>query len=70
MTDHRHHPGPLDLRERAAAGEPGTAMPSHGDHAGHGDHAAMFRDRFWFSLVLAIPVVFWSEGFQMLLGYT
>ncbi len=38
-------------------------------HESHGDHAAMFRDRFWFSLVLAIPVVFWSEGFQMLLGY-
>jgi Cu2+-exporting ATPase len=29
----------------------------------------MFRDKFWLSLVLTIPVVFWSEHVQMLLGY-
>jgi Cu2+-exporting ATPase len=29
----------------------------------------MFRDRFWLSLVLTIPVVFWSVHVQMLLGY-
>jgi P-type Cu2+ transporter len=30
----------------------------------------MFRSRFWLSLVLTLPVVFWSEHIQMLLGYT
>ncbi len=30
----------------------------------------MFRDRFWLTLVLAIPVVLYSEMFQDLLGYT
>ena len=29
----------------------------HDGHGGHGDHAARFRDRFWLSLVLTIPVV-------------
>jgi len=29
----------------------------------------MFRDRFWLSLVLTIPVVYWSAHIQELLGY-
>ena len=32
-------------------------------------HISMFRDRFWLSLLLAVPVVFFSEMFQELLGY-
>ncbi|MEV8375345.1 copper-translocating P-type ATPase [Kribbella sp. NPDC056861] len=39
------------------------------DHSGHGDHAAQFKDRFWVSLGLAAPVVFFSEMFADLLGY-
>jgi len=41
----------------------------HGGHVGHGDHAAQFKDRFWISLALAAPVVFFSEMFADLLGY-
>ncbi len=40
---------------------------SHGEHAGHS--TAMFRDRFWISLILAVPVVAFSPMFTMLLGY-
>ena len=40
-----------------------------GSHAGHGDHAAVFRDRFWLTLVLAVPVVAFSGMFQALAGY-
>jgi P-type Cu2+ transporter len=29
----------------------------------------MFRDKFWLSLILTIPVVFWSAHIQELLGY-
>ena len=36
------------------------------DHAGH---ESAFRDRFWVTLALAVPVVFFSEMFQMLLDY-
>jgi P-type Cu2+ transporter len=29
----------------------------------------MFRDRFWLTLLLTLPVVFWAEHIQELLGY-
>ncbi|TDC13928.1 heavy metal translocating P-type ATPase [Kribbella albertanoniae] len=41
----------------------------HGGHSGHGDHAAQFKDRFWISFGLSVPVVFFSEMFADLLGY-
>jgi P-type Cu2+ transporter len=47
---------------------------SHHGHHGHDAHAGhsveMFRSKFWLSLLLTLPVVFWSEHIQMLLGYT
>ena len=39
----------------------------HDTHAGHS--VAMFRDKFWLSLVLTIPVVAWSNDPQAWLGY-
>lgn len=59
------------------------APANHGSHAGHGAHAGhdahdrhaghspeMFRQKFWLSLLLTIPVVVWSQHIQDLLGYT
>jgi Cu2+-exporting ATPase len=54
----------------------GHAMPAptpghaggHDKHAGHS--VAMFRDRFWISLLLTLPVLVWSPDLQMWLGYT
>jgi Cu2+-exporting ATPase len=46
------------------------AQEPHGGHAAHGDHAAQFRDRFWWSLVLSVPVVAFSSMFADLVGYT
>jgi P-type Cu2+ transporter len=40
---------------------------SHDRHAGHS--AAMFRDKFWLSIALTIPVIFWSADVQRWLGY-
>jgi Cu2+-exporting ATPase len=40
----------------------------HDKHAGHS--VAMFRDRFWLSLILTLPVVFYSETIQNWFGYT
>ncbi len=46
----------------------------HAGHEGHDKHAghsvAMFRDRFWLSVLLTIPVLVWSEMVQGWLGYT
>ena len=42
----------------------------HGDHSEHAGHSvAMFRDRFWLTLAMSVPVIWFSEMFQMLLGY-
>src|SRR5258708_26954602 len=43
----------------------------HGSHDRHTGHSvAMFRDKFWLSFALTIPVVFWSPDIQHWLGYT
>ncbi len=41
----------------------------HSGHRGHAGHAAIFRRRFWVSLVLSVPVVAFSHMFADLLGY-
>jgi len=44
---------------------------AHGGHDRHAGHSvAMFRDKFWLSLALTIPVVAWSTDVQHWLGYT
>jgi Cu2+-exporting ATPase len=40
----------------------------HDRHAGHS--VVMFRDKFWLSLALTIPVVVWSSDVQRWFGYT
>lgn len=40
----------------------------HDKHAGHS--VAVFRDKFWLSLVLTVPVIFFSETIQGWFGYT
>ena len=40
----------------------------HG-HGGHGDHGSMFRRRFWWSLLLTVPVVVTSEMVMDWFGY-
>jgi Cu2+-exporting ATPase len=60
-TDHDEHGGHADQAD-------------HQDHGGHDKHAGhspgMFRDRFWLSLALSIPVIFFSEMIQEWFGYT
>ena len=53
------------------AGEPDDQQQdAHEGHGGHDDHAAQFRDRFWLTLVLSVPVVIWSPMIQDWFGYT
>lgn len=53
---------------------PSSDHHGHDAHGGHDKHAghsvAMFRDRFWLSLLLTLPVVFYSEMIQEWFGYT
>src|SRR6267142_4792950 len=51
------------------AGHKMADMPGgHDRHAGHS--VAMFRDKFWLSFALTIPVVVWSSDVQQWFGYT
>jgi Cu2+-exporting ATPase len=51
------------------AGHKMADMPGgHDRHSGHS--VAMFRDKFWLSFALTIPVVVWSSDIQHWLGYT
>src|SRR5215831_8152759 len=58
-TDHMqmHGGSPRDLQ----------AHSGHDQRTGHS--VAMFRDKFWLSLALTLPVVFWSSEVQHWLGY-
>ena len=64
MTDahvhHRHH-----RHDQPRIGR--TDRGAHDKHEGHSPEK--FRDRFRLSLLLTLPVVFWSDHIQMLLRY-
>jgi Cu2+-exporting ATPase len=55
----------------AHAGHGGhDAHAGHGGHDAHAGHSvAMFRDKFWLTLLLTIPIVIWSSDIQEWLGF-
>jgi P-type Cu2+ transporter len=64
---HEHHG-----HSHAAHGEP--ALPRHESaHEGHDKHAghsvAMFRNKFWVSLALTVPILIWGHMLPRLFGY-
>lgn len=62
----------MDMEEHSGH----TESTDHGGHEGHGGHAdhsgheEIFRRKFWVSLLLSIPVLLFSQGFQSLLGFS
>jgi Cu2+-exporting ATPase len=64
---------PTTVDHSAHAGHNMPANMDHSAHAGHGadhsGHEQMFRVRFWWSLLLSIPVLLYSEMIQMWLGF-
>jgi Cu2+-exporting ATPase len=46
-----------------------TGHEGHAAHADHTGHEKMFRNRFWVSLALSIPVLIFSPMIQHLLGF-
>jgi len=71
-SDHAAHGGHADPAARddhaAHREHAGSGGGGHDRHAGHS--VAMFRDKFWLSFLLTLPVIAWSEDPQMWLGYT
>ena len=75
-THRRDLSDPHDIDHQATVEAEHAAMNhgTHGRHAGHDKHAghsvAMFRDRFWLSLILSIPIVLYSHMVQEWLRFT
>jgi Cu2+-exporting ATPase len=73
--EHQHH----SAHEVGTPEHQGEAAAIHGQHAGHGGqgghgkhaghHVEMFRRRFWWSLLLSIPVVVTSHMVMDWFGY-
>ena len=79
MPDHSdHNPGDhaahRSHQDHAMPVEQEMLHEAHSAHAGHGTdhsgHEQMFRVRFWWCLLLSIPVLLYSEMIQMWLGFT
>lgn len=47
-----------------------AAHAGHGAHVDHSGHEQMFRQRFWVSALLSIPVLLFSEMIQEWLGFS
>jgi Cu2+-exporting ATPase len=70
---HQHAQGnePGHHHAQHAQRAPNDTHGGHGRHDKHAGHSpAMFRDRFWLSLLLAIPVIIYGQSIQMWFGYT
>lgn len=71
--DHSHHAGhtmPANMDHSAHAGHNMSGAMDHSAHgADHSGHEQMFRVRFWWSLLLSIPVLVYSEMIQMWFGF-
>ena len=77
METHHDRHGVTDERSAHSGHEGHGADGGHDAHPGRGGHDAheghnvsMFRDRFWLSLLLSVPVLLWSQMLQELLGYS
>ena len=70
--DVRQSPPSPDAHEghHGHAGHPSVARGGHQAHDKHAGHSvAMFRDKFWISLLLTIPTLVWGHMLQNALGY-
>ncbi|MEW6474001.1 MAG: heavy metal translocating P-type ATPase [Actinomycetota bacterium] len=72
--DHPGHGATSPVAEARHGGDHAVGHGGHDGHAahghgGHGDHVAMFRRRFWWSLLLTIPMVVTSHMVMEWFGY-
>jgi Cu2+-exporting ATPase len=65
LSPHHHEHAHAGHEEH---GQPAESHAGHGDHAGH--HVEMFRRRFWWSLLLTVPIVATSHMVMDWFGYT
>ena len=80
MHEEAHHHADETTASQDISGHQEAGHESHGahgghaGHGGHGDHShhdpAQFRDRFWITLALSVPTIYFNHMFMMLLGYS
>ncbi|MFV2064659.1 MAG: heavy metal translocating P-type ATPase, partial [Chloroflexota bacterium] len=69
MNDHTgHQMSEASSGQDPAQGGHGSADAEHDRHEGHS--VSMFRDKFWLSVVMTIPVLIWSEDIQNWFKFT
>jgi Cu2+-exporting ATPase len=56
MTEHDHQ----QMAKLQTGHDMSVMHAGHDRHAGHS--VAMFRDRFWLSFILTVPVLFWRRS--------
>jgi Cu2+-exporting ATPase len=74
---HEHHhamPHAANGSGKAQGAHGTTGHAGHGAPSGHDRHeghsVAMFRDRFWITLLLSIPTLLWSGMVQHMVGFS
>lgn len=67
---HQHEPVKHDHQPPREGNRTKDRKTDHGHQVDHGGHERMFRDRFWVSLALSIPVLLYSETVQGWLGFS
>ena len=68
IPDHRHHHDHHDRQQVHDHDAPDAHdAGGHDRHAGHS--VAMFRDKFWGTLLLSVPVIVWAPMIQGWFGY-
>lgn len=69
-AEHRQHPPTHDHAAHThPAPPPGGRSSQHHAHVDHTGHEQVFRQRFWVSLLLSIPVLLYSPSVQNWLGF-
>ncbi|MCU1531129.1 MAG: copper-translocating P-type ATPase [Arthrobacter sp.] len=66
-AEHATHGQAILAGDARSAVDDDHAVHQHGQHAGHS--TAMFKNKFWLSLLLSIPVVYFSPMVSHLAGY-
>jgi Cu2+-exporting ATPase len=66
--DTHHHHVDQEMPSEDSGHGPSSDGSGHDKHAGHS--VAMFRDKFWISLLLTLPTLVWGHMLQRALGYT
>jgi P-type Cu2+ transporter len=67
MVNHSHHEHQKEHSEKTEQHDQHQRHTAHSvDHTGH---EQMFRTRFWWSLLLSIPLLLYSEALQNWLGF-